>query len=286
MPHWVIKAWTIGPGLVVSAVVVGLVVALLPPVVGLAAIGALGLTAIPVAVGRAEAAAAALLLGARRARGAELDVLAPAVTALCRARLGPPLIEVRVRQASPAAAAGIGRRTVVVTSGLIGALADGALPPGQAAAVIGHAAAVVRAGLVRSDPLLAAWSTPWLLLQRVVRGITTAGRRFPFAAAGWRLRGVVIAVAAAQAVHAGHVGLGLGLVALGVCSYLLPAASRRWESELLAAGDRGLVAAGLGEDMAVFLRRCPQSATVRARLRGLDPQPHHRVRLGLVAAPR
>ncbi|MCB2176354.1 MAG: hypothetical protein KQH57_11145 [Actinomycetales bacterium] len=286
MPHWVIKACAIGPGLVVSAVAVGLVVALLPPLVGLAALGASGLAAISLATGRAEAAATALLLGARRAQRADLDALAPAMTAPCRVRLGPPLIEVRVRRGSPVAAAGVGRRTVVVTSGLIDALADGALPPGQAAAVIGHAVAVVRSGLVRSDPLLAAWSAPWLLLARLVRGITRAGRRFPFVAAGWRLRGVVIAVAVAQALHAGHVGLGLGLVVVGACSYLLPVAGRRWQNELLTAGDRGLVAAGLGEHMAAYLRRCPQSATVRARIHALDPSPRQRPRIGLVAAPR
>jgi len=100
--------------------------------------------------------------------------------------------------------------------------------------------------------------------------------------AAWRLRAVVVVVAVAQAVQAGHVGLAVTVAAIGAVSYALPVWERRWHGLLVRAGDGGVARAGLGDDLVVFLRTCPRSDTTRARLRALVPSGTQRPALGLV----
>jgi hypothetical protein len=101
-----------------------------------------------------------------------------------------------------------GRRTVVVSTGLIGAVALGDLPSGQAAAVVAHAAVLVREELTRADLLIGCISAPWRVMRAAVHGINGRGRGLPLARAEWRLRGVVVTVAVVQAAQAGQVGWG------------------------------------------------------------------------------
>jgi len=282
MPRWGVKALAVGPGLVISTVVIGLVGAVLPPAVGAAlSVGALAVAA-TLALGGAEAAVVAVLLTARRLRPYERADLAPVLTLLCRASLGPPIIDLRVRRDRAIGAAGIGRRTVVVTTGLLEAVADGDLPPDQAAAVIAHAATLVRAGLVRSDPLIGSWSLPWHLLHTVAEAAAGLGRQLPFTALVWRLRAVVITMAVVQSVQQGHPGLAAVIATIGAVSYAMPAWQRRWQALLISAGDRGLSQAGFAPAMAAFLRRCPATDMTRARLRALQVAQRPAPVLGLV----
>ncbi|MEO3936713.1 hypothetical protein V3N99_08120 [Dermatophilaceae bacterium Soc4.6] len=221
--------------------------------------------------GRGEAVGARLLLMSRPARDDELRLLAPAVTILCRAGLGPPLVELRVREGEAAVvAAGMGRRTVVVSAGLLEAVVDGALPQAQAAAVIGHAAALTRGGWVRSDPVIKFWSLPWQLLRAVALAAARVGRRLPLTSLAWRGRVVVVVIATVQNVQEGQPWLALGIGAVGALSYAIPIWEGRWEQTMLNAGDAALADAGLAAPWAAFLRRCPPTPTLRTRLRGLE----------------
>lgn len=274
MPRWVSKALAVGPGLLVSTVLTWMVGALLPPLAGLALfVGGL-LAAGLLLAGRFESAAAWALLASRPARPGELDDLAPALTLLCRAGLGPPLIELRVRPGVPAVmAGGMGRRTAVISSGLLEALADGALPQEQAAAVIGHAAALTRSGWVRCDAVIAFWSLPWQLLHAVVTVVATIGRRLPLTTLAWRARAVVIAIAVVQHLQQGLPALAVLIGVVGALSYAIPAWERRWHTRMVTAGDRLTVQAGLAGPLAAYLRRCPATPAVRSRLRGITTAP-------------
>ena len=222
--RWASKAAAVAPALVVSTVATSMVGSVLAPLAGAALfVGGL-LVAVVLLFGRWESAAARLLLMSRPARPQELDDLAPALTLLCRAGQGPPLIDLRVRaNDASVAAGGMGRRTVVISHGLLEAVVDGgALPQEQAAAVIGHAAAITRAGWVRSDAAIAFWSLPWQILAAVVTTVTRVGRRLPLTALGWRLRGVVIGIAVVQSTTQGQPALAAVIGALGLTSYAMP----------------------------------------------------------------
>lgn len=269
MPVWVVKGLAVGPGVVVSVVVVALTLAAAPAPT--AAVVALALAGVVLAAGHraCEGPAAAIVLGARRLRPSERDELAAVLTQLCRVGLGPPLVELRVKRSRAIGAIGAGRRTVVVSTGLIEAVVLGDLPSRQAAALVAHSAVLAREGLTRADLLIGCATAPWRAIQASVRGVSSWGRRLPFTQAAWRLRAVVVAVAVVQAVQVGQVGLAVATAAIGVFSCALPVWERRWHDLLVRAGDRGAARAGLGDDLVAFLRTCPRSDTTGARLRAL-----------------
>jgi len=282
MPRWAVKTLAVGPGVVVSVVVVGLMLAVTPAPV--AAVAVLVLAGVAWAVGRSawEGAAVRVVLGARRLRPSERDELAAVLTLLCRAGLGPPLVDLRVAQSRAIAAIGVGRRTVVVSTGLIEAVALGELPARQAAAVLAHAAVLVRDGLTRADLLIGCVAAPWRALQALVHGICGVGRQFPAARVAWRLRVVVVTIAVVQTVQAGHVGIAVTTAAIGALSYALPVWERQWRDLLVRAGDAGVLRAGLGDGLVAFLRTRPRTDATRARLRMLLPSGLQRPALGLV----
>jgi hypothetical protein len=282
MPVWVVKALAVGPGAAVSVVVVALTLAAAPAPI--AAGAALVLAGIVSAAGHGawEGAAAAVMLGARRLRPSERDELAAVLTQLCRVGLGPPLVELRVKRSRVIGAVGAGRRTVVVSTGLIEAVVLGELPSRQAAAVVAHSAVLVREGLTGADLLIGCVSAPWRATQATVHGICRWGRRLPLTQAAWRLRVVVVAVAVVQAVQLGRVGLAVTIAAIGTFSYALPLWERRWHDLCVRAGDRGVARAGCGDDLVAFLRTCPRTDATRTRLPALVPSGTQRPALGLV----
>lgn len=282
MPVWMVKALAVGPGVVVSVVVVALTLATAPAPT--AAGAALVLAGVVSAAGHGawEGPAAAIVLGARRLRPSERDELAAVLTQLCRVGLGPPLVELRVKRSRLIGAVGAGRRTVVVSTGLIEAVVLGELPIQQAAAVVAHSAVLVSEGLTRADLLIGCVSAPWRAMRAAVHGICGWGRRLPLTQAAWRLRVVVVAVAVVQAVQVGRVGLAVTIAAIGAFSYALPVWERRWHDLLVRAGDGGVARAGFGDGLVAFLRTCPRTDATKARLRTLVPPGTLRPTLGLV----
>ncbi len=99
--------------------------------------------------------------------------------------------------AVPIAAGGAGRRTVVVSAGLVAAVRDGRLPVDQAAAVLGHSAGVVLSGAVRFDPALEFWTLPWQVLRGLAEGVSRAFRWLPLVWWAWKCRFILAAIAAA-----------------------------------------------------------------------------------------
>ncbi|MGV8965237.1 MAG: hypothetical protein ACOH2F_03055 [Cellulomonas sp.] len=229
-----------------------------------------------------EGPVAAILLGARRLRPPERDDLAAVLTQLCRAGLGPPLVDVRVKRSRAIGAMGAGRRTVVVSTGLIEAVVRGDLPSHQAAAVVAHSAVLVREGLTSADLLISCVSAPWRATRAAIHGICGSLRWLPLTQAAWRLRIVVVAVAVVQAVQVGRVDLSVAIAAIGTVSYGLPVWERRWHQLLARVGDEGVVRVGFGDDLVAFLRTCPRTDDTRTRLRTLLPSGTPRPTLGIV----
>ena len=283
MPRWMVKALAVTPALVISTVVTSMVGARLPPLAGsMLFVGGLVVGVLLVA-GAGESAAARVLLASRPARAEELDLLAGALTVLCRAQLGPPVIRLRVRPGEHAiAAGGFGRRTVVVSGGLLDAVEGGHLPQVQAAAVIAHASALACGGWVRNDPAIGFWSLPWQLIVAVAQVVASVGRRLPLTSVAWRLRGIVLAIAVVQAVQLHQVWLAATIAGIGVVSYAMPVLERRWRQLLLASGDVAVREAGLASPLADFLRRCPRTPDRQARLRTLEGSTRVMRPLGLV----
>lgn len=282
MPVWAVKALAVGPGVIVSVVVVAITLAAAPTLASLsAALVVAGLAAVA-GLRTTEGLAAAVLLGARQVRPSERTELAAVLTQLCRAELGPPLVEVRVKRSQAIGAFGAGRRTVVVSTALIEAVAIGDLPPRQAAAVIAHAAVLVREGLTRTDMLIGCVTATWRLARATILGISAWCRRLPLTQAAWRARVVVVTVAVVQAVQLGQVGFSVVTAAIGAVSYALPRWERNWQALLVRTGDEGVARAGLGDPLVEFLRACPRTDATRVRLRTLVATDRQRPPLGLV----
>lgn len=106
--------------------------------------------------------------------------------------------------------------------------------------------------------------------------------RVPLTAVGWRLRAVVIGIAVGQTIQQGQLALAAVIGAVGLTSYAMPVAERRWRQQLAASGSRAVTAAGLGGPLAAFLRRCPTSPALRARVQALDAAPAPARLTGLV----
>jgi len=172
----------------------------------------------------------------------------------------------------------------VVSSGLIEALAQRQLPADQAAAVMAHAAGLVRGGFVRADALIAFWSLPWQLLRELVSGVSRAGARLPLTALAWRLRVIVAGIAVVQATVAGHLWVGAVIAAVTAVSYAAPVWESRWQAILVAAGDETVLLHGLGIAMSTFLRRCPSTVSIQARVFRLE-RGVARPALGVVPTP-
>lgn len=277
MRHWIIKARALGPSVAVGATLTALTVAALPAAIGAGVASVAVLAVVPIACGLGEGAVVGLLWGARRPTAQQADELAPVVTLVCRAGLGPPRIRVRICRSATPAALGCGRRTVVVTTGLVDAVATERVTHAEAAAVLAHAACLVRSGLVRSDPVIGVLALPW----RVAGVLGRAVGRLPGAAAVWRSRWLVLGVATVR-VGSQHVGLGAAIAVAGAATHVVPSWQRVWTAALVAAGDQGVADVGLGHGLTGFLgRRLPDSPT-RTRIAALTAERAPRPALGLV----
>ena len=282
------KALATTPGVVISILLVMTIGPVLPALAAWVVLIAGPVTTALLLCGVGESLAARFFLRARRPTAAEEATLAPAVALLCQRKLGPPLIELRVRDGVyPIGAHGGGRRTVVVSDGLIAAMREGVLPAEQAAAVIAHSSGLVRSGAVRSDFALNFWTLPWQIVQGFGLGVGRAFSRLPLVRLAWRGRFIVGAVALAQGVAEGTPAtivsgaIGAGVIVL---SYAMPRWDARWQSALVAIGDTQVTEAGLAGHLDEFLQRCPQTPATADRRHRLtsSSQPEARPHLALV----
>ncbi len=204
--------------------------------------------------GVGEQLACRALHSARSPTVAEAAVLAPAITPVCAAGLGPPLVRVAVQPRGQGLVAfPCGDATVVVPRALIVAVHHGRVSHEQAAASIAHAAAICSAGLTRRQLALAVWCLPWVAMDGVVAAAGRTLRGFALLRLAWRARLVVSAIAVAQNAAEGHPWMGAVLAALIGATYAQPALNRQWHRRLAQVGDDTLAEHGLGGPYAELL---------------------------------
>ncbi|KGN41011.1 hypothetical protein [Knoellia aerolata] len=238
----------------VSALVLVVVSAQLPAVAGLALVAAVvaGTTLLRCGVG--EGIASRVLHGARAPTQVEAVVLGPAMTLLCGAALGPPLVRVRVQPRNLGLLAQPwGHATVVVPRGLVLAVFHGRVRHEQAAANLAHAAGTCRSGATGGLPAMALWCLPWLLLEEIVTVAGRGMRSSPMLRLAWHTRFVVAAIAVAQNVLGGRLWLAAVVAGIAAATYTQPALNRSWHRRVLAVGDGGVIDAGLGRPYAAML---------------------------------
>src|SRR5665647_1099680 len=258
------------PGLFVSTVLTCMVGSLLPPLPGLTLfVGGLALMVV-LCAGGLERPAVRLLGRARALSEAEVAALAPAIGLLCQKGLGPPAVEFHARDGEVAISAGAaGRRSVVVSAGLLRAAQLGQLPADQAAGVIAAAVGRIRLGQTRFDVAVEFWTIPWKLVRAVYLAIAKTVGLFPLTRFAWRIRFVVAAVAVAQSATDGRIAAGVIVAVFIALTCLTPWWQRQWDMRSQDDADRFVADHGFGDALGRFLRRCPPEARTLQRIHRL-----------------
>lgn len=283
-PMTVLRVVTLAPALLVSFVLTVVMCALLPPALGLMAFMAAGGVLVALAMGQLQQPAIAALTSSRPATEAEFRVMVPVL-----AELGGRGVDIatlfvrRVQRPSTPVAVAIGRRTVVVSPGLVDATYRGGVTGAEAAAALAHAVGRHRALRPRLELAVLAATTPWRLIVATFRGIGRAFAWLPFMRLAWTLRGIVGVICVVQSVAEGRAWAGLlGGVVIAL-TYLVPAAGRRIDLRTEAEADQFVLGLGLGPVLAGLLRRYghPMTLERKQRLETAAEQPQ-RPRLHLV----
>lgn len=278
------KVLAYGPAVVVSIVLTFVVGAVLPATVALALFVGGAATMVALLLGAGEAPAVRILFRARGLSSAEAAALAPAVALLCQHGVDMDALRLRVQDGVvPIAAVGTGRRTVVVSAGLVAAVRDRQLPVEQAAAVLCHGAGVVLSGAVRSDPALEFWTLPWHAIRGLAEGVSRVLRWVPLVRWAWKGRFVLTAIAAVQAGAARQLLVAAVIGLVGALSYLVGVWERAWAATIREFGDEQVRRAGLAEALSRFLLRCSSSPEVHERVHALTG-PAQRPQLAVVAS--
>lgn len=268
-----------GVGVLVSTIVICLVGAVVHPVLG-AGLFAVGVVVLSVlATGRAETLAVRMLARAREPRDDELAALRPAIAVLEELDLASPAVELLVRDGQAGIRIGAaGRRTVVVSQGLVEAIATARVRPDEVAALLAHAIGRIRSGQTRYDVALEFWLLPWRMLQSFGRGISRAIGWFPLTALAWRLRFVTGAVALVQGINESRAVFGVIGALVVVLSYAVSWAEHHANLMAEDEADQFVAATGLGDALARFLERGRSTPRVlhrvdRLRASGVQSKP-------------
>ena len=258
------------PGLFVSTVLTCMVGALLQPLPGFTLfVGGLGVTVV-LCAGGLERPAVRLLGRARALSEAEAAELAPAIALLCQKGLGPPAVELYARDGEVGISAGAaGRRSVVVSAGLLQAAQLGQLPADQAAGVIAAAVGRIRLGQTRFDVAVEFWTMPWQLLRAVCLVIGATVALLPLTPFAWKVRFVVSSVAVVQSVTEGCIASAVIVAVFIALTYLTPRWQRQWVIRSQDDSDRFVADHELGDALARFLRRCPPGPRTLERIHRL-----------------
>ena len=273
IPMTVLKATTFWPAALVSFVLFMVVVALVPPFLSLPLVLAATAALVVLASGRLEGPAVELLTAARAATAGERQVMATVVDGLARVGITDLELLVRRRQlASTPAVTVLGRRSVVLSPGLVEAVYRGWVGPEEVVALVAQAVAARRARRPRAELAGLVATSPWRAVVMVFRGVGAAFAWLPFMGMAWALRGVVAVICVLQSVVEGRAAVGLLGGAVIALTYLVPAAGRALQTRTEAIGDQFVVDQRLGGVLARFLTRYGHPTTVE-RLRHLEQQP-------------
>ena len=250
---WMACCRTVLPA-TVSTVVLVVAAGALPALPALALVCGVGAATLLLWFGVGEQLACRALHGARPPTAAEAAVMAPAITRVCAAGLGPPLVRVAVQPRGQGLVAfPFGDATLVVPRALVVAVHHGRISHEQAAASIAHAAAICSGGLTRGQVALVVWCLPWVALEGVVAAAGRTLRGVALLRLAWRARVLVAAIAVAQNAADGHPWMAGVLVVLIGATYSQPALNRQWHRRLVSVGDDALAEHGLGGHYAGLL---------------------------------
>ena len=264
--RWV-KVFAVAPALFISSCLAVLFMPLLPSPWPLPVIAAWLAVLLALAGGVGEGLAIRMMFRARRPTEFEARRLAPVVTALSSRGLGPPVMQVWVQPTTPwVTTRGVGRRSVVVSHGLVQGVIDGRIPTNQAAALLGHSMCVIRSGDTRRDVAIAFWMLPYTVLRGVVSVVMRLFGGLPLAGAAWALRFIVGGVAVVRAVVEGHPWFALFIASIVAASYLVPRWERAWAPRMDRDGDDQLMAHGLSADLAAYLASRPHGRATMERI--------------------
>ncbi len=272
-PMTVLKVVMLAPALLVSFVLTVVVCALLPPALGLVVFMAAGGVLVALAMGHLQEPAIAALTRSRPATEAEFRVLAPV-----RAELGGRGVDIgalfvrRVQRPNTPVAVAIGRRTVVVSPGLVESTYRGVVTGAEAAAALAHAFGRRQALRPRLELAVLAATTPWRLVVATFRGVGRAFAWLPFMRLAWTLRGVVAVICVVQSVAESRAVAGILGGAVIALTYLVPAAGQRIELRTEDEADQFVLSLDLGPVLAGLLRRYGHPMTLERRQR-LDVTP-------------
>jgi hypothetical protein len=257
-------------GLLVSTLLTCMVGALLPPLPGLTLFaGGLALMVV-LSAGGLERPAVLLLGRARILSGVEAAALAPAIALLCQRGLGPPGIDLYARDGEVGISAGAaGRRSVVISAGLLQAAQIGQLPADQAAGVIAAAVGRIRLVQTRFDVAVEFWTMPWHLLRAVCLAIAKTVGWFSLTRFAWRIRFVVGSVAVAQSVADDRIAAGVVVAVFIALTYLASLWQRQWDTLSQEDTDRFVAEHELGDALGQFLRRSPPESRTLERIHRL-----------------
>ncbi|MFC6695643.1 hypothetical protein [Nocardioides daphniae] len=271
----VLRVVTLAPALLVSFVLTVVMCALLPPALGLVAFMAAGGVLVALAMGQLQQPAIAALTNSRPATEAEFRVMAPVL-----AELGGRGVDIatlfvrRAQRPSTPVAVAVGRRTVVVSPGLVDATYRGGVTGAEAAAALAHAVGRHRALRPRVELAVLAATTPWRLIVATFLGIGRAFAWLRFMRLAWTLRGVVGVICVVQSMVEGRAWAGLLGGAVIALTYLVPAAGRRIDLRTEAEADQFVLGLGLGPVLAGLLRRYGHPMTLE-RMQRLDTATDH-----------
>jgi hypothetical protein len=235
------KAAAVSVPMLASTALTCVMGALLPPAPGLV-LFTLGLMiACSLLVAALEPLAVRLLYGCVPLSVADQRVLSPTLATLCRHGLGPPLVDLWVRQIGPSiSVVATGRRSVLVSRALLEAISSGTINAERATSLLAREAGLARAGANRSDLFLRFWTVPWVLLTRVMVGAAQGLGGAPIVRVAWRARWAVTAIAVVQAAAADHGLLAVLVLAIGATSYLWPRWVRAWQAQLAGIGNEAV----------------------------------------------
>lgn len=242
-PSVVLKAAVVVPDVIISSLIGLLLVAALPPTIGLGVTLAAGAVAVVLATGLGEDAAVCVLYVARRPSRVEAARLAGAWS-MVTSRLDTGRVRLRISSLVPPVTTA-GRRHVIVSRQVIDAHRDGRLTDRQLAALLAQGVGRLRHGHSRFDLVWTFWTMPWDLIRGFAVGVGSLFGWVPLIQFAWKVRFIVGSMAVVLEAQAGRWPSPIIIAAFISLSYLMPWWRRTWETQLTEAArcDVGLAAA-------------------------------------------
>lgn len=255
VPMRLLRVTAVAPKVVASTLLSVMFLELLPPLMGLVGFLFWVVVLALLASGLLEEPTLRAFRGARVPGESERAVLAPVLARLAVVGISVPdlYIDHNPRSAEPAAV--LGRRSLIVSRGLVETIYRRELPDDEAATLIAHAIGRHHARPRRYELALQVWNAPCSGLLAVAGRVGAAAAWFPLVRPAWQLRFVIAIICVVQSAAEGRTVYGLIAGAFIALTYLVPAANRATERRVEYTADSYLIKHGLGAVLAGLLRR-------------------------------